>query len=62
MEGTELSLKLGDSLELVQTGEEGWWFMKNLSTEKEGWTPASYVEEQSHDSGIIIEGTHRFIL
>ena len=56
MEATELSFSEGDSLEFVQPGIDGWWYMKNLRTGKEGWAPSSYVEEQSMDSGILLEG------
>ncbi len=56
VESSELSLSLGDSLELVQVGSDGWWFMKNTSTSAEGWTPSAYVEEQSRDSGLNLDG------
>ena len=55
-EANEISLTEGDLLELVQTGDEGWWFMKNLTTGREGWTPSSYLLERSIDSGTHIEG------
>eukprot|EP00795_Rhopilema_esculentum_P016729 gene16729-8182_t len=55
VEATELSFNEGDSLEYVQPGIDGWWYMKNLRTGKEGWAPSSYVEEQSLDSGILLE-------
>ena len=56
VEANELTLCAGDHLELVQTGSDGWWFMRNLSSDKDGWTPSSYVEEQSLDSGILVDG------
>ena len=56
-EANELSLCEGDSLELVQTGDEGWWFMKNIATKKEGWTPSSYLVEQNLKAGVHIEGS-----
>uniref|UniRef100_G3WY65 MCF.2 cell line derived transforming sequence like n=1 Tax=Sarcophilus harrisii TaxID=9305 RepID=G3WY65_SARHA len=36
-----LAVKSGDIVELLQEGEEGFWFVKNLTTSKEGWVPAS---------------------
>ncbi|XP_051840187.1 LOW QUALITY PROTEIN: guanine nucleotide exchange factor DBS [Antechinus flavipes] len=36
-----LAVKSGDMVELLQEGEEGFWFVKNLTTSKEGWVPAS---------------------
>jgi len=58
-EANELSLCEGDSLELVQTGDEGWWFMKNIVTKKEGWTPSSYLVEQNLKAGVHIEGQNQ---
>ncbi|XP_007501330.2 guanine nucleotide exchange factor DBS isoform X33 [Monodelphis domestica] len=36
-----LAVKSGDIVELLHEGEEGLWFVKNLTTSKEGWVPAS---------------------
>ncbi|XP_078513812.1 guanine nucleotide exchange factor DBS isoform X4 [Lissotriton helveticus] len=37
----ELLVRSGDVVELVHEGEEGVWYIKNLSTSKEGWIPVS---------------------
>uniref|UniRef100_A0A5F8HBY1 MCF.2 cell line derived transforming sequence like n=1 Tax=Monodelphis domestica TaxID=13616 RepID=A0A5F8HBY1_MONDO len=36
-----LAVKSGDIVDLLHEGEEGLWFVKNLTTSKEGWVPAS---------------------
>ena len=56
VEDTELTFETGDTLEMLRTGDDGWWFMRNKSTNHEGWAPASYMEQQSRDSGIILDG------
>ena len=57
-EANELALCEGDLLELVQTGNDGWWFMRNPSTGKDGWTPSSYLVENNMDDsrGTNVEG------
>ncbi|XP_057563748.1 guanine nucleotide exchange factor DBS isoform X1 [Hippopotamus amphibius kiboko] len=35
-----LALRSGDEVELVQEGDEGLWFVRNLSSGGEGWVPA----------------------
>ncbi|XP_042111019.1 guanine nucleotide exchange factor DBS isoform X8 [Ovis aries] len=35
-----LALRSGDEVELVQEGDEGLWFVRNLSSGAEGWVPA----------------------
>ncbi|KAK9537864.1 hypothetical protein VZT92_005439 [Zoarces viviparus] len=37
----ELSVKSGDMVELVKEGEDGQWFVRNLSSSKEGWIAAA---------------------
>ncbi|XP_072268344.1 guanine nucleotide exchange factor DBS isoform X5 [Pyxicephalus adspersus] len=37
----ELLVKSGDTVQLIREEEEGMWFVKNLSTNKEGLVPAS---------------------
>ncbi|XP_062288164.1 guanine nucleotide exchange factor DBS [Scomber scombrus] len=36
----ELSVKSGDMVQLVKEGDDGQWFVRNLSTSKEGWIAA----------------------
>ncbi|XP_035533165.1 guanine nucleotide exchange factor DBS isoform X4 [Morone saxatilis] len=37
----ELSVKSGDMVQLVKEGDDGKWFVRNLSTSKEGWIAAA---------------------
>ncbi|XP_043093609.1 guanine nucleotide exchange factor DBS isoform X4 [Puntigrus tetrazona] len=37
----ELTVKSGDSVQLVKEGDDGRWFVRNLRTNKEGWVPAA---------------------
>ncbi|XP_073699405.1 guanine nucleotide exchange factor DBS isoform X6 [Garra rufa] len=37
----ELTVKSGDSVQLVREGDDGRWFVRNLRTNKEGWVPAA---------------------
>ncbi|XP_030284684.1 guanine nucleotide exchange factor DBS isoform X1 [Sparus aurata] len=37
----ELSVKSGDMVQLVKEGDDGQWFVRNLSTSKEGWIAAA---------------------
>ncbi|XP_047193107.1 guanine nucleotide exchange factor DBS isoform X3 [Scophthalmus maximus] len=37
----ELSLKSGEVVQLVKEGDDGRWFVRNLSSSKEGWIPAA---------------------
>lgn len=37
----ELTVKSGDLVHLIREGEDGLWFVKNLSSGREGWIPAN---------------------
>ncbi|XP_054237019.1 guanine nucleotide exchange factor DBS isoform X5 [Indicator indicator] len=37
----EFTVKSGDLVQLVREGEDGLWYIKNLSTGREGWIPAN---------------------
>ncbi|KAF1382744.1 hypothetical protein PFLUV_G00146940 [Perca fluviatilis] len=37
----ELSVKSGDMVQLVKEGDDGQWFVRNLSSSKEGWIAAA---------------------
>ncbi|XP_036065547.1 guanine nucleotide exchange factor DBS isoform X3 [Oryzias melastigma] len=37
----ELSVKSGDSVELVKEGDDGQWFVRNLNSSEEGWIAAA---------------------
>ncbi|XP_030057383.1 guanine nucleotide exchange factor DBS isoform X2 [Microcaecilia unicolor] len=40
-ESEDLAVKSGDTVQLIHEGEEGIWYVRNLSTGKEAWVPAS---------------------
>ena len=40
----EVSLKEGDTVEVLKCGNEGWWYVHVVRTEEEGWAPASYLD------------------
>lgn len=45
MDGTQdLCLRSGDVVQLVKEGEDKQWFVRNLSTSKEGWLAASNLQ------------------
>ncbi|XP_061852907.1 guanine nucleotide exchange factor DBS isoform X3 [Colius striatus] len=37
----EFTVKSGDVVQLIREGEDGLWYVKNLSTGREGWIPAN---------------------
>uniref|UniRef100_A0A8C3ACE3 MCF.2 cell line derived transforming sequence like n=1 Tax=Cyclopterus lumpus TaxID=8103 RepID=A0A8C3ACE3_CYCLU len=39
----ELSVKGGDVVQLVKEGDDGQWFVRNLSSSKEGWIAAAHL-------------------
>ncbi|XP_034741314.1 guanine nucleotide exchange factor DBS isoform X7 [Etheostoma cragini] len=41
MGAQELSMKSGDMVQLVKEGDDGQWFVRNLSSSKEGWITAA---------------------
>ncbi|PFH55566.1 hypothetical protein XA68_18031 [Ophiocordyceps unilateralis] len=41
----ELSIRVGDMVEIVQKESNGWWLAKNA--QGQAWVPAAYVEEQT---------------
>nr|XP_033803934.1 guanine nucleotide exchange factor DBS isoform X4 [Geotrypetes seraphini] len=40
-ESEDLAVKSGDMVQLIHEGEEGIWYVRNLSTGKEAWVPSS---------------------
>lgn len=36
-----LAVRSGDMVEVVQEGDDGLWYVRNLTSSKEGWVPAS---------------------
>lgn len=47
---SEVSMKEGDTVELLKVGCAGWWFVRVLDTNVEGWTPAAYLEATNRKS------------
>lgn len=41
---SEVTMREGDTLELLKVGCAGWWFVKLVGTGVEGWAPAAYLE------------------
>ncbi|XP_051782278.1 guanine nucleotide exchange factor DBS isoform X5 [Erpetoichthys calabaricus] len=39
----ELIFRSGEVVQLIKEGEHGQWFVKNMSTVKEGWIPATHL-------------------
>ncbi|XP_055083753.1 guanine nucleotide exchange factor DBS-like isoform X2 [Periophthalmus magnuspinnatus] len=37
----DLSVKSGDTVQLIREGQDGLWFVKNLRSSREGWVPAA---------------------
>lgn len=42
-EGGEFSFEKGDTMEIIEKDENGWWLAR--SGGKEGWVPSNYLEE-----------------
>ncbi|XP_059408683.1 guanine nucleotide exchange factor DBS-like isoform X3 [Carassius carassius] len=58
----ELTVKSGDTVQLVREGDDGRWFVHNLRTNKEGWVPAANLltligESKSSQSLYSSEGS-----
>ncbi|XP_036996654.2 guanine nucleotide exchange factor DBS isoform X2 [Artibeus jamaicensis] len=46
-----LAVRSGDMVEVVQEGDEGLWYVRNLTSSKEGWVPASSLSMLLSKSG-----------
>ncbi|XP_012278425.1 guanine nucleotide exchange factor DBS isoform X1 [Orussus abietinus] len=44
---SEVTMREGDNLELLKVGCAGWWFVKLVGSNVEGWAPAAYLEPMS---------------
>ncbi|XP_063068217.1 guanine nucleotide exchange factor DBS isoform X2 [Engraulis encrasicolus] len=58
----DLTVKSGDTVQLVKEGDDGQWFVKNLKTNREGWVPAANLltligESKSSQSLTSSEGS-----
>lgn len=41
---SEVSMHEGDAVELVKVGCAGWWYIKVIGSNLEGWVPSAYLE------------------
>ncbi|XP_067909347.1 SH3 and PX domain-containing protein 2A isoform X1 [Heterodontus francisci] len=44
-ENSEISLKAGEVVDVIEKSESGWWFVS--TAEEQGWVPATYLESQN---------------
>ncbi|XP_032890131.1 SH3 and PX domain-containing protein 2A isoform X2 [Amblyraja radiata] len=44
-ENSEISLKAGEVVDVIEKSESGWWFVS--TTEEQGWVPATYLESHN---------------
>ncbi|XP_018080712.1 SH3 and PX domain-containing protein 2A isoform X4 [Xenopus laevis] len=44
-ENSEISLKAGELVDVIEKSESGWWFVS--TTEEQGWVPATYLDSQT---------------
>ena len=49
LDENEVNLREGDVVEVLKFANEGWWFVRVLRTDSEGWVPASYIESPSRE-------------
>jgi len=45
VEASELSLCVGDLVNLLKEGDDGWWYCRALDGSGEGWLPSSYLHK-----------------
>ncbi|XP_023171660.2 guanine nucleotide exchange factor DBS isoform X6 [Drosophila hydei] len=47
---SEVSMREGEAIELLKVGCAGWWYVRVLDTNAEGWTPGAYLESINRKS------------
>ncbi|KAM8711692.1 hypothetical protein ACLKA7_012235 [Drosophila subpalustris] len=47
---SEVSMREGEAIELLKVGCAGWWYVRVLDSNSEGWTPAAYLESINRKS------------
>ncbi|SPP75963.1 guanine nucleotide exchange factor DBS isoform X2 [Drosophila guanche] len=47
---SEVSMREGETVELLKVGCAGWWFVRILDVNSEGWTPSAYLESINRKS------------
>uniref|UniRef100_A0A671LTZ8 SH3 and PX domain-containing protein 2A-like n=1 Tax=Sinocyclocheilus anshuiensis TaxID=1608454 RepID=A0A671LTZ8_9TELE len=56
-ENSEISLKAGETVDVIEKSESGWWFVS--TAEEQGWVPATYLDSQSGTRDDLDLGTSR---
>nr|XP_061791638.1 SH3 and PX domain-containing protein 2A-like [Nerophis lumbriciformis] len=56
-ENSEISLKAGETVDVIEKSESGWWFVS--TSEEQGWVPATYLDSQSGTRDDLDLGTSR---
>ncbi|KAM9313912.1 SH3 and PX domain-containing protein 2A [Pholidichthys leucotaenia] len=56
-ENSEISLKAGETVDVIEKSESGWWFVS--TAEEQGWVPATYLESQNRTRDDLDLGTSR---
>ncbi|KAH8371036.1 hypothetical protein KR093_005956 [Drosophila rubida] len=47
---SEVSIREGEAIELLKVGCAGWWYVRVLDSNSEGWTPGAYLESVNRKS------------
>ncbi|XP_060660820.1 uncharacterized protein LOC132794399 isoform X10 [Drosophila nasuta] len=47
---SEVSMREGEAIELLKVGCAGWWYVRVLDSNSEGWTPGAYLESVNRKS------------
>lgn len=45
-------MRESDVVEVLREGHQGWWYVRHLANETEGWVPAGYLEPAKRRSTI----------
>ncbi|KAM9792073.1 SH3 and PX domain-containing protein 2A [Neosynchiropus ocellatus] len=56
-ENSEISLKAGETVDVIEKSESGWWFVG--TAEQQGWVPATYLDSQNGTRDDLDLGTSR---
>uniref|UniRef100_A0A3B5ASU6 SH3 and PX domain-containing protein 2A n=1 Tax=Stegastes partitus TaxID=144197 RepID=A0A3B5ASU6_9TELE len=56
-ENSEISLKAGETVDVIEKSESGWWFVS--TSEEQGWVPATYLDSQNGTRDDLDLGTSR---
>uniref|UniRef100_A0A3Q0S7E3 SH3 and PX domain-containing protein 2A n=1 Tax=Amphilophus citrinellus TaxID=61819 RepID=A0A3Q0S7E3_AMPCI len=56
-ENSEISLKAGETVDVIEKSESGWWFVS--TAEEQGWVPATYLDSQNGTRDDLDLGTSR---